>query len=268
METSRVIPFQLPRSLAVLACLAALAGCSSVENFLSGDKVDYRSTSSTRPAALEVPPDLTQLAKETRYQQPNGTISASTFQAQGTAAAASAPTMVATIAPQAVGDFKIERLGNERWLSTTLSPEQVYPQVRTFWKDNGFNLVQDRPETGVVETDWAVAAFTMNWKFTAPGIRVRFEKDEPFCFFFPIPRGNLDEIQPQIRSLGDADNDTFKGYTAFRDSRAQFIDTLQIPGSDASRAKWERTYFQGGRPDGLKGAEDHQTRIRLKPFQR
>jgi outer membrane protein assembly factor BamC len=139
----------------VLACLAALAGCSSIENFLSGDKVDYRTTSSTRPAALEVPPDLTQLAKETRYQQPNGTISASTFQAQGTAAAASAPTMVAVIAPQAVGDFKIERLGNERWLSTTLSPEQVYPQVRTFWKDNGFNLVQDRPETGVVETDWA-----------------------------------------------------------------------------------------------------------------
>jgi outer membrane protein assembly factor BamC len=155
METSRVIPFQLPRSLTVLACLAVLAGCSSVENLLAGDKVDYRSNSTTRPAGLEVPPDLTQLAKETRYQQPNGTISASTFQAQTSAAAASAPTTVAVIAPQAVGDFKIERLGTERWLSTTLSPEQVYPQVRAFWKDNGFNLVQDRPETGVVETDWA-----------------------------------------------------------------------------------------------------------------
>jgi outer membrane protein assembly factor BamC len=155
METSRVTPFPTPRSLAVLACLAALAGCSSVENLLSGDKVDYRSNSTTRPAGLEVPPDLTQLAKETRYQQPNGTVSASTFQAQSAAGAASAPTMVPVIAPQSVGDFKIQRLGNERWLSTTLPPEQVYPQVRTFWKDNGFNLVQDRPDTGVVETDWA-----------------------------------------------------------------------------------------------------------------
>jgi len=151
-----VIPFQ-PRCLAMLAGLALLAGCSSVDNFLAGDKVDYRSSTTTRPAGLEVPPDLTQLAKETRYQQANGTISASTFQTQAAApaASASAPTMVAVIAPQAVGDFKIERLGNERWLSTTLTPEQVYPQVRAFWKDNGFNLVQDRPETGVVETDWA-----------------------------------------------------------------------------------------------------------------
>jgi len=150
-----VTPF---RSLfvAVVACLGTLAGCSSLENLLAGDKVDYKSSSATRPAGLEVPPDLTQLSKETRYQQPNGAISASTFQAQtAAAAAASAPAAVQVIAPQSVGDFKIERLGNERWLSTTLPPEKVYPQVRAFWKDNGFNLVQDRPETGVIETDWA-----------------------------------------------------------------------------------------------------------------
>jgi hypothetical protein len=120
----------------------------------------------------------------------------------------------------------------------------------------------------VVETDWAVQTFTMNWKFTAPGIRVRFEKDEPFCFFFPIPRGDLDEIQPRVRSIADADNDTYNAYGAFRDGRSEFIDTLQTPGSDANKAKWERTYFQGSRPDGIKGAPDHQTRIRLKPFQR
>ena len=155
METSRVTPFRSP-FLAVVACLAALAGCSSVENFLAGDKVDYKSSSTTRPAGLEVPPDLTQLSKDTRYQQPNGAISASTFQAQtAAAAAASAPSTVQVVAPQQVGDFKIQRLGNERWLSTTLPPEKVYPQVRTFWKDNGFNLVQDRPDVGVIETDWA-----------------------------------------------------------------------------------------------------------------
>ena len=146
--------------LAAAACLAVLAGCSSVDNFLAGDKVDYKSSAATRPTGLEVPPDLTQLSKENqRYQPPaNGTISASTFQAQS-AAAASAPAAAAAavpvIAPQSVGDFKIERQGNERWLSTKLTPEQVYPQLRAFWKDNGFVLVQDRPETGVLETDWA-----------------------------------------------------------------------------------------------------------------
>jgi len=124
------------------------------------------------------------------------------------------------------------------------------------------------PLTGVVETDWAVASFTMNWKFTAPGIRVRFEKDEPFCFFFPIPRGNLEEIQPELKSLSDAPMETYEGYVAWRDSRSKFIDTLQDAGSAANKARWERTYFQGKRPDGLTGPPDHQTRIRLKPFRR
>ena len=152
METSRVIFSQPARFVPALTFLVALAGCSSIDNFLAGDKVDYKSTSATRPAGLEVPPDLTQLSKESRYQQPNGTISASTFQAQ---AGTAAPVAVPVIAPQSVGAFKIERAGNERWLSTTLPPEQVYPQVRAFWKDNGFNLVQDRAEVGVLETDWA-----------------------------------------------------------------------------------------------------------------
>ena len=141
----------------VLSCLAGLAGCSTFDNLLSGDKVDYRSTSTTRSAGLEVPPDLTQLSKESRYQQPNGAISASTFNSSTatTATAAAAPSVVPVVAPQSVGAFRIERLGNERWLSTTMTPEKVYPQVRAFWKDNGFNLIQDRPETGVLETDWA-----------------------------------------------------------------------------------------------------------------
>jgi outer membrane protein assembly factor BamC len=138
-------------ALGLAACL--LAGCSSIENVLAGDKIDYRTSGNQRTTGLEVPPDLTQLAKDTRYQTPSGTISASTFQ---TAAAAPAPApTVPTVAVQAVGDMRIERLGNERWLTTSLPPEQAYPQVRAFWRDNGFVLVQDRAEAGVMETDWA-----------------------------------------------------------------------------------------------------------------
>src|SRR5205809_1437128 len=156
METSRVTLSRSSRFAALLSCLAFVGGCSSINEVLSGDKVDYRSTSSTRATPLEVPPDLTQLSRESRYQQPNGAISASTFQtATAPAAAASAPVATQTIAPQQVGAFRIERLGNDRWLSTTLTPDALYPQLRAFWKDNGFNLVQDRPEAGVLETDWA-----------------------------------------------------------------------------------------------------------------
>ncbi len=141
------------RTSALLLALT-LIGCSTVENMLSGDKIDYK-TAGNQTSGLEVPPDLTQLAKNTRYQQPGGgTVSASEFQS-GQAATATAAAAAATVAPTSVGDMKIERLGNARWLSTSLPPEKIYPLVRSFWKDNGFVLIQDRPEAGVLETDWA-----------------------------------------------------------------------------------------------------------------
>jgi outer membrane protein assembly factor BamC len=145
--------FRVARAAALpcLAGLALLGGCSTVENLLAGDKVDYRSPGNNRTSNLEVPPDLTQLARDSRYAPPGGAVSASTFQAN---AATPAATPTAVIAPQALGTFKLERLGNERWLSSTLPPEQLFPLVRAFWKDNGFNLVQDRADAGLLETDW------------------------------------------------------------------------------------------------------------------
>lgn len=35
---------------------------------------------------------------------------------------------------------------------------------------------------GVIETDWSPYTFTMNWRFTRPGQRVRFEAGEPIGF--------------------------------------------------------------------------------------
>ena len=66
-----------PTRLALALFLASgLGACSSVENLLAGDKVDYRSSASNQTKGLEVPPDLTQLAKENRYQLPGGVVSA------------------------------------------------------------------------------------------------------------------------------------------------------------------------------------------------
>jgi outer membrane protein assembly factor BamC len=158
METRRVtlsLPYRAA-ALGALACLLPLGGCTMLQDVFAGDKVDYR-TNTTRSTSLDVPPDLTQLGKESRYQQSSGTVSASAFQAAASSVVvAAAPASVTpVIALQSAGSFHMERLGNERWLSTNLPPEEVFPQVRAFWKDNGFNLTQDRAEAGVLETDWA-----------------------------------------------------------------------------------------------------------------
>ena len=148
-------PAALRRGALATAAVAALtlAGCSSVGDALSGDKVDYRSGGAKTPG-LEVPPDLTQLSKDSRYQQSGGAVSAAAFQAAPIGGATAAPS-TPNVAPQNVGTNSIERAGSERWLRTSLAPDQLWPQLQAFWKERGFTIVQDTPDAGVMETDWA-----------------------------------------------------------------------------------------------------------------
>ena len=137
-----------------IAGALALGGCSSLDGILSGDKLDYRTASSARSSGLEVPPDLTQLTRDSRYQQTQGSaVSAAAFQAN--TPATSLPTAATTVAPQTLGKVQLERLGRERWLSTSLTPEQLWPQLQAFWRERGFVITQDTPAAGVMETDWA-----------------------------------------------------------------------------------------------------------------
>lgn len=144
-------PASLPLSGAALALLVALAGCSTIENFVSGDKLDYR-TQGNRTPGLEVPPDLTQLARDSRYAPTGGAVSASAL--QGAAAAPAAVQSATTVAPTQIGDVRIERQGNQRWLVTSMTPEQLWPRLQAFWKDSGFTLEVDQSSTGIMETEW------------------------------------------------------------------------------------------------------------------
>jgi outer membrane protein assembly factor BamC len=110
-----------PPVLCTLALSLALAGCSSSSLF-SGDRVDYRSAA-TKVNPLEVPPDLAQLNSDGRYQTQRGVVSASTQPAAGVQRTG-AP---ASVAPGALGDYKVEKDEHRRWLSVPKAPEQVWP---------------------------------------------------------------------------------------------------------------------------------------------
>ena len=130
--------------IAPAALCLLLAACSTIEQ---GTKIDYRSA--TKGPALEVPPDLTQLARDTRYALPGtGPVSASS-QAQA-ARPVGAPTAAA-----ALGDVRIERAGSQRWLVVNRPADQLWSPIQEFWKENGFVLVTDQPALGIMETDWA-----------------------------------------------------------------------------------------------------------------
>jgi hypothetical protein len=121
--------------------------------------------------------------------------------------------------------------------------------------------------TGVVETDWVPYSFTMNWIFTEPHRPIQFMKGEPFCFFFPVPRGVIDQVEPEFRDMR-SDPQLYDEHTAWTKSRANFIEGLQVPGSAAVQQKWQRSYYQGKRADGTPGSRDHQTKVAPKPFKR
>ena len=151
VPAARTLRFATP----LLALMVALAGCSSLDGLMSGDKVDYR-TRAAKTEPLDVPPDLTQLARDGRYQPQSGVVSASTLkQGGGVGGGIAAAPAAAVVAPTALADMRIERQGNSRWLVSGLPPETLYPLLRGFWLERGFTLAEDNPQIGVMETSWA-----------------------------------------------------------------------------------------------------------------
>ena len=136
---------------ASLVLVLALAACSSIGDFVAGDKIDYRG-SGGKTAGLEVPPDLSQLSRDARYQSQGGSVSAATF--QSAAASGVVPSSASLVAPADLGQLRVERLGNQRWLSTPLTPEQVWPQLQSFWRERKVVLTLDDAAAGVMETEW------------------------------------------------------------------------------------------------------------------
>jgi len=139
---------QLTARLGLVAGSLLLAGgCTSLG---SSDPIDYRGAP-VRATPLDVPPDLTQLARDSRYQSVGGVISAA-----GTAAAPSPATAGApTVALNAVEGMRVERAGDLRWLVVPQAPEQLFPQVRAFWEGLGFTITAENAAAGVLETNWA-----------------------------------------------------------------------------------------------------------------
>ena len=129
-------------SLLALSAALALAGCSVLEP----DRIDYKSA--TKSSTLEVPPDLTSLSKDSRFNVPGVVVTASAFTTGQTQAGI-------PVAANTLSDVRIERSGNQRWLVVARPPEQLYAAARDFWQDNGFLLNTDRQDIGIMETDWA-----------------------------------------------------------------------------------------------------------------
>lgn len=116
---------------------------------MGDDKVNYKTQGGTKVVPLDIPPDLSQLNRDTRYAVPGGSVTASSMSAPRPTAA-----NAATAAKQ-INDVRIERDGTQRWLVVNRPADVVWPIVRNFWIENGFQYTIDQQQIGLLETEWA-----------------------------------------------------------------------------------------------------------------
>lgn len=152
----------------LLSMTLAVSGCS-----MFSDKVDplfeeknelemevemeYETAGRNPP--LEVPPDLTGPETEGRYIVPDLNPSESkTYSAYSRERANGQNEGANTRLLPANSDnsmIRTERSGTQRWLVVKSEPETVWPIIKDFWKEMGFDIKIEIPEAGVIETDWA-----------------------------------------------------------------------------------------------------------------
>ncbi len=121
------------------------------------------------------------------------------------------------------------------------------------------------PLAGIIETDWSPYSFTMNWKLTRPGHRVRFEENEPFAHIFPVERGKLDAFEPRYHAIEDAPElkAAFEQWSASRDA---FQARMAAHPPEKPADQWQKLYYRGLAPDGTCPVKDHQAKLRAPEF--
>ncbi|MBS0625685.1 MAG: hypothetical protein JSS32_06510 [Verrucomicrobia bacterium] len=120
------------------------------------------------------------------------------------------------------------------------------------------------PLEGLIETDWSMASFSMNWKFTRPG-KIEFKKDEPYAMLVPHMRKDLEHFSGRFAELS-SNPELFDGYTKFMKNRTEFIERQQRGDPEALKQRHQKIYWRGFTPDGEQ-FPDHQMSRKLAEFQ-
>ncbi|QXZ09677.1 outer membrane protein assembly factor BamC [Comamonas sp. Y33R10-2] len=141
----------MKQQTARLGLLSIALGLSACSTTFQETKVDYKSAGKSQAPSLEVPPDLTQLSQDSRYNVPGGVVSAAAIQAN----AKTAKPADNNTAANKIGDVRIERDGAEHWLVVDRAADKLWEPTRDFWLENGFIYSMEDRQLGILETDWA-----------------------------------------------------------------------------------------------------------------
>ncbi|ETD72223.1 membrane protein [Pelistega indica] len=140
----------MKRIASVLLVGFSLSACSTIDDLMESEQVDYKST--VRGDPLTLPPDLSSAQINPQYSTHDGAASAAAY---NQALAKSQKQRANGGVLPTDGEMQVLREGDKRWLQVNRDPNVVYRDVIAFWGNEGFTINRDNPAAGIVETDWA-----------------------------------------------------------------------------------------------------------------
>ncbi|QYZ65166.1 MAG: outer membrane protein assembly factor BamC [Gammaproteobacteria bacterium (ex Lamellibrachia satsuma)] len=145
------------RLILIPALAVLLHGCSSTGDIFSDKQTEYRNQREMVDN-LEVPPDLSRSAINDALRVPEagaaGSASYSEYATNRQDGGSTTPRLAGSTVLPRVKDVEVERDGDQRWLLINATPDEVWPRVVEFWRQNGLLLVEQDPTVGIMRTDW------------------------------------------------------------------------------------------------------------------
>jgi outer membrane protein assembly factor BamC len=162
------------RVVLVVTVLMNLIACSSTSEW----KGVYTSEEKEKgPSQLEVPPDLSQPILTDSLALPHISSRGSTYSAYN-----NTEYNQGKITPANLRGVKVIRDGVNQWLEINTTAEKLWPQLRAFFAEAGFEIKREHKALGVMETNWLENRLTLptNWvskllsRLSSSGIRDKY----------------------------------------------------------------------------------------------
>ncbi|WP_165009394.1 outer membrane protein assembly factor BamC [Neisseria yangbaofengii] len=181
------------KPIAVAIALISLTACSSGKK--EQPKLDYQSQT-RKIVNLEVPPDLTNPDQGNLYHLPagNGAVRATELDnRRNRTQATQQPANQAVL--QSVKGVSLERDGSQRWVVVDgKQPAELWPLLKAFWQENGFDIKSEEPAIGQMETEWAenrakIPQDTLRRLFDKVGLGGIYSTSERDKFIIRVEKG-------------------------------------------------------------------------------
>ena len=154
LRASRFLRGLAALSILSLSVVSGLTGCGSaaLQEMLPDQTLAYKKSRQAEEN-LELPPDLKSGNFDDALDVPP-IEGGATYSAYAGGKAQRKQVAAAGVVLPAVENVELRRSGDSRWLEVKATPQQVWPRVVAFWREQGILLVDQNPTVGVMKTDW------------------------------------------------------------------------------------------------------------------